>query len=159
MYPMATLQNKGLVWLRRDLRVHDHHALRMAIKHCKAVFVCFVFDTDILSALLERGLSHDRRIDFIWQSLVEIDTELRSHGGGLIVRHGRAIDLIPKLAQELGVDHVYCNKDYEPSAIERDLSVKKQLASQKIEFSSLKDQVIFEEREVLTQTVLCVYAL
>ena len=150
MYPMATLQNKGLVWLRRDLRVHDHHALRMAIKHCKAVFVCFIFDTDILSALLERGLSHDRRIDFIWQSLVEIDTELRSHGGGLIVRHGRAIDVIPKLAQELGVDHVYCNKDYEPAAIERDLVVKKQLGSHKIEFSSLKDQVIFEEREVLT---------
>ena len=70
---MATLEEKALVWLRRDLRVHDHHALRMAMQRSKAVFVCFVFDTDILSALLSRGLVADRRIDFIWQSLLEVD--------------------------------------------------------------------------------------
>jgi deoxyribodipyrimidine photo-lyase len=43
--------SKGLVWLRRDLRLHDHHALRMALKACKQVWVVFVFDTDILSHL------------------------------------------------------------------------------------------------------------
>ncbi len=148
---MAILEEeKALVWLRRDLRVHDHHALRMAMQHCKAVFVCFVFDTDILSALLSRGLVADRRIDFIWQSLLEVDAELRAHGGGLIVRHGRSTDIVPSLARELGVSHVYVNKDYEPAAIERDRTVAEALSKAKIGFSALKDQVIFEEREVLT---------
>ena len=86
---------RGLVWLRRDLRVHDHHALRMAVKSCQEVWVAFVFDTDILSHLLDRGLTKDRRIDFIWQSLQEIDAELRSRAGGLIVRHGKATEIIP----------------------------------------------------------------
>ena len=104
---MTTPTLKGLVWLRRDLRLHDHHALRMAVKTCQQVWVAFVFDTDILSYLLERGLKKDRRIDFIWQSLQEIDTELRSKGGGLIVRHGKATELIPQLAQQLGVQHVF----------------------------------------------------
>ncbi len=57
--------SKGLVWLRRDLRLHDHHALCIALKACKQVWVVLIFDTDILSDLLDRGLKNDRRIDFI----------------------------------------------------------------------------------------------
>ncbi len=142
--------SKGLVWLRRDLRVHDHHALRMAIQSYQQVWVAFVFDTDILTHLLERGLQKDRRIDFIWQSLQEIDSELRAKGGGLIVRHGQATQIIPELAVQLGVSAVFTNKDYEPAAIERDRIVSLALESKDIAFHSYKDQVIFEHKEVLT---------
>ena len=142
--------NSGLVWLRRDLRIHDHHALRTALKACQQVWVAFVFDTDILSQLLERGLQKDRRIDFIWQSLQEIDTELRAKGGGLIVRHGRAVEIIPQLAIELGAQAVYTNKDYEPAAIERDRLVSLALQENGIAFYGYKDHVIFENQEVLT---------
>jgi deoxyribodipyrimidine photo-lyase len=142
--------SKGLVWLRRDLRLHDHHAMRMALKACKQVWVVFVFDTDILSHLLDRGLKKDRRIDFIWQSLQEINTELQTKGGGLIVRHGKAVDIIPQLATELGVQAVYTNKDYEPAAIERDRLVSLALEAKDIAFHGYKDQVIFEHQQVLT---------
>jgi deoxyribodipyrimidine photo-lyase len=141
---------KGLIWLRRDLRLHDHHAMRMALKACQHVWVVFVFDTDILSYLLDRGLKKDRRIDFIWQSLQEIDTDLRTKGGGLIVRHGKATEIIPQLATELGVHAVFTNKDYEPAAIERDRLVSLALEDQEIAFHSYKDQVIFEHKEVPT---------
>ncbi len=147
---MTTSAHSALVWLRRDLRLHDHTALHTALKQYHQVFICFVFDTDILSALLERGLRADRRIDFIWQSLIEIDRELRTRGGALIVRHGCAREIIPQLAKELGVSQVYTHKDYEPAAIARDRSVADVLTKMKIGFSALKDQVIFEEREVLT---------
>ena len=146
----TTHGHNGLVWLRRDLRLHDHHALRMAIKTCQQVWVAFVFDTDILSHLLDRGLTKDRRIDFIWQSLQEIDTELRAKGGGLIVRHGKATEIIPQLAKDLGVQTVFTNKDYEPAAIERDRVVSLALEEQEIAFHSYKDHVIFEHQEVLT---------
>jgi len=142
--------SKGLVWLRRDLRLHDHHAIRMALQSCQQVWVAFVFDTDILSHLLERGLQKDRRIDFIWQSLQEIDTELRAKGSGLIVRHGKATELIPELAVQLGVQAVFTNKDYEPAAIERDRIVSLALESKDIAFHGMKDQVVFEHQEVLT---------
>ncbi len=141
---------KGLVWLRRDLRVHDHHALRMAIKSCSQVWVAFVFDTDILSHLLDRGLQKDRRVDFIWQALQEINRELRAKGGGLIVRFGQASQIIPQLAQELGVQAVLTNKDYEPAAIERDRLVALALEEHGIAFHGYKDHVIFEHQEVLT---------
>ncbi len=137
---------RGLVWLRRDLRVHDHHALRMAVKSCQEVWLAFVFDTDILSHLIDRGLTKDRRIDFIWQSLQEIDAELRTRGGGLIVRHGKATEIIPQLAKELKVQAVFANKDYEPAAIERDQMVSLALEKHEIAFHAYKDQVIFEHQ-------------
>ena len=110
--------DKALVWLRRDLRVDDHAALYHALRGARQVWCAFVFDRDILDPLLAAGRRQDRRVEFIRDSLVGVDAELRalaaSHGiegGGLIVRHGRAQELVPALAAELGVQH-YLGKPY-----------------------------------------------
>ncbi|MDE2268832.1 MAG: deoxyribodipyrimidine photo-lyase, partial [Betaproteobacteria bacterium] len=55
----------GLVWLRRDLRLHDNAALHAALRACDKVAMAFVFDRDILDPLLQRGLQADRRVEFI----------------------------------------------------------------------------------------------
>ena len=67
----------GLVWFRRDLRALDHAALYHALTQCQQVHCVFVFDTDI-SASLPRA---DRRVEFIRESLVELDTHLRELSG------------------------------------------------------------------------------
>ncbi|MFN4343252.1 MAG: cryptochrome/photolyase family protein [Azonexus sp.] len=139
---------KALVWFRRDLRDHDHAALGAALRQAGQVYCAFVFDTDILDALPSR---HDRRVHFIRESLVELDTALRARGGGLIVRHGRAAEVIPGLARTLGVARVYANRDYEPAAKARDAAVGESLRAQGIAFHTLKDQAIFDGDEVLTQ--------
>ena len=117
----------ALVWFRRDLRHTDHAALYYAVKHCQRVWCVFVFDTTILQPLLATWQARhpdeqmqDRRIEFILAALGELDDTLRAKGGGLIVLYGDPAGLIPKLADELGVDAVFTNHDYEPVAIERD---------------------------------------
>ena len=139
---------KSLVWFRRDLRDYDHAALYHALKNSEQVFCIFVFDTDILDQLQNKA---DRRVEFIWESLRELKAALQSHGGDLIVTHGKASDIIPQQAKSLGVNAVFGNRDYEPRAIERDANVAEQLAQASIEFHQFKDQVIFEQDEVLTQ--------
>jgi deoxyribodipyrimidine photo-lyase len=146
---------KGLVWLRRDLRLYDQAALHHALKECTQVWLAFVFDTEILSPLLlteldEDGLKHDRRVDFIWQGLKQIDDELRQQGAGLIVQVGKPTDCILQIAKELGVNTVYTNHDYEPLAIARDGLVQASLQHLEIGFESFKDQVVFEKKEILT---------
>jgi deoxyribodipyrimidine photo-lyase len=141
---------KSLVWFRRDLRVFDHAALHHALKNSNAVFCAFVFDTDILQPLLDAGMTADRRLEFIHDSVVELDLELRKLGGCLIVRHGAADEVIPALAAQLGVDAVYSNHDYEPQARERDARVAKALKASNCSWNSFKDQVIFERDEILT---------
>jgi deoxyribodipyrimidine photo-lyase len=139
-----------LVWFRRDLRVDDHAALHHALREGGPVWCVFVFDTEILDELLHEGWHADRRVEFIHAAIVELDAALRDLGGGLVVQHGRARDLVPALARELGVGAVVCNRDYEPAAQLRDGEVGAELARHGIDFEQFKDQVIFECDDVLT---------
>ncbi|MDO9217906.1 MAG: deoxyribodipyrimidine photo-lyase [Lacisediminimonas sp.] len=142
---------RSLVWFRRDLRDFDHAALHYAMQHSSAVFCVFVFDREILDPLLEKGLKADRRVEFIFDSVQELDAALRARGGGLMMLHGIATDEIPRLADALQVDAVLVNRDYEPAAVARDAAVAAALQAQGKRLQSFKDQVIFEQSEVLTQ--------
>ena len=144
--------DSGLVWFRRDLRVHDNAALSAALQSCASVHCVFVLDRAILDDLPRA----DRRVEFIRQSLVELDASLRKlagkTGAGLIVLHAVATDAIPALALALGADSVFAAHDYEPQAIARDQVVEAALGEKNIALVTVKDHVIFERREVLTQT-------
>lgn len=137
---------KNLCWIRRDLRLHDHAALSKALSDGETTLV-FIFDSNILDKLHDK---HDRRLTFIYQSLVEIEKELQKHGSSVIIRHGDPVEEIPRLAEELKVKNVYCNRDYEPYAKSRDSKIEKKLSSLGIQFFQFKDSVIFEKQEVLT---------
>lgn len=149
---MEPSYSTGLVWFRRDLRATDHAALYHALTECRQVHCAFVFDTEILDALPRK----DRRVEFIRESLVELDERLRALSGhatgGLIVLHAVASDAIPALARELGVQAVYTNHDDEPQALARDSQVRTRLASAGLAFHTSKDHTLFERDEVLTQT-------
>ena len=146
---MTGVARRGaLVWFRRDLRDYDQHALAQALAAGPPVYAAFVFDRDILDALPAPA---DRRVEFIWESVRELDAALRRRGGGLIVRHARAVEEMPRLADALGVAAVYANHDYEPAALDRDAAVAHALADRGIAFRTCKDQVVFERAEVMTQ--------
>jgi deoxyribodipyrimidine photo-lyase len=136
----------NLCWIRRDLRLHDHAALSKALDEGETAVV-FVFDPHILDKLKNK---HDRRVTFIYQSLEEMEKELQKKGSSIIIRYGNPEDEIPKLAEELKVKNVYCNRDYEPYAKERDLKVAKKLAQTGIGFDQFKDSVFFEKHEIQT---------
>ncbi len=143
----AVIYENSVVWFRRDLRSFDHAALYTALKQSRRVHCVFVFDGEILDLLPRRD---DRRVEFIWHSVRELQQDLARHGGGLLVLHERAREGIPALAQRLCADAVFTNHDYEPAAVARDEAVAAALASARIAFITCKDQVIFEKDEVLT---------
>ena len=144
---------RALLWLRRDLRVDDNAALYRALRDAGKVWCAFVFDRDILDGLPRA----DRRVEFIRDSLAGLDAELRalalSHGiegVSLIVRHGRAVEALPALAAQLGVQAVYASHDDDPQALARDVQVRGSLAGLGIALHTTKDHVIFEREELLT---------
>ncbi|HEX7650243.1 MAG TPA: deoxyribodipyrimidine photo-lyase [Noviherbaspirillum sp.] len=139
---------QSLVWFRRDLRCFDHAALYHALKESEQVYCAFIFDKTILDSLPR----HDRRVEFIRESVAELDAELRKLGGFLLVRHDDASRAIPQLARELGVEAVFVNRDYEPAAVTRDAIVAERLVKDGRLLFEFKDQVIFEKDEVLSQS-------
>lgn len=144
----------ALVWFRRDLRADDQAALYHALKAARRVYCAFIFDRDILDALPRE----DRRVEFIRDSLIGLDADLRalgqSHGVdgvSLLVRHGHAFQVLPQLAAALHVQAVYANHDDDPAALTRDAQVRGHLADLGIALHTSKDHVVFERSEVLTQ--------
>ncbi|WP_408095480.1 cryptochrome/photolyase family protein [Peredibacter sp. HCB2-198] len=137
-----------LCWIRRDLRLHDHAALSSALEKGETTLV-FIFDPLILNKLKD---TQDQRVTFIYQSLEEMEKEVHKKGSSIIIRYGDPVEEIPKLAQELKVSRVVCNRDYEPYAKDRDTKVGKKLAALNIAFEQFKDTVFYEKREVLTNT-------
>ena len=144
----------ALMWFRRDLRTVDNAALFHALKNHTAVYCAFVFDADILEALPRV----DRRVEFIRESLVDLDAQLQKLSSEsvrgrarLLVLHGKATDEIPRLAVELGATAVYANHDDEPDAIRRDALAAEALRAVGSKLQTFKDHVVFERQEVLTQ--------
>ncbi|AUS06407.1 cryptochrome/photolyase family protein [Pseudotamlana carrageenivorans] len=137
--------NITVFWFRRDLRLEDNTALHFALNSGNKVLPIFIFDEDIIEALPET----DPRITFIYNSLKEIDLLLKSFGSSLLVLKGKPLNVWKKLCAKYRIEKVYFNKDYEPYAIKRDHQVSALLKTQNITTHAYKDQVIFEEHEVL----------
>lgn len=112
---------QSLVWLRRDLRLTDHAALATALQAAQAVQLVFVFDSEILARFSNKN---DRRLVFLAETLCHMDATLKARGGRILVLHGKASEVIPRLAQTLKASAIFSAEDFEPATRARDAAVK-----------------------------------
>ena len=135
----------SIFWYRRDLRLEDNTGLFKALNENENILPIFIFDDSILDELPE----DDARVNFIYESLSKINKQLNNHNASLQILKGQIDDVWEKLVTTYDVQKVYLNKDYEPYAIKRDQKIKEFLNSKGIEMKTFKDQVIFEEDEIV----------
>jgi deoxyribodipyrimidine photo-lyase len=136
----------NLFWFRRDLRLEDNCGLYYALSSGKPVVPIFIFDKAILNELEDK---QDRRVSFIHYALSEMQKQLAALGSTLDVRYGSPQEVFAHLSTAYTIDTVFTNHDYEPYARKRDELIQQQLATQGISFRTFKDQVIFEQSEVV----------
>ena len=136
----------SVCWLRRDLRLHDNAALFHALKSGFPVLPVFIFDEAILNQLDDKA---DKRVDLIYQMLENIQQKLQATEGSIRIFHGTVKQAFETLTSEYDLQKVFCNRDYEPYALQRDAEIRAFLNAKNIEFHSYKDQVVFEWNEVL----------
>lgn len=135
-----------ICWFRRDLRLQDQTALYHALRSEHPVLPLFIFDEHILAKLPS---SHDRRLQFIYDALEEMQQTLEKEGSSMEVYYGKPLEVFAKLVKKYAVQAVYTNHDYEPYALERDAAVEELLKKKGIKLNTFKDQVIAEKNEVL----------
>ena len=135
----------SIFWYRRDLRLEDNTGLFKALNENENILPIFIFDDSILDELPE----DDARVNFIYESLSKINKQLNNHHASLQILKGQIDDVWEKLVTTYDIQKVYLNKDYEPYAIKRDQKIKEFLNSKGIEMKTFKDQVIFEEDEIV----------
>ena len=123
-----------ILWLRRDLRLHDHPALVAAVDAARAgggaLLPIFIWEPGLYSGARSSG----NRTWFVRESLAELRSELQSRGSTLLELRGPALVALPRLVEELraggrrAVD-VFATRDHTPYARGRDQSVAEAIAA------------------------------
>ena len=134
-----------IFWFRRDLRLEDNVGFFKVLNGNYPVLPLFIFDTNILQRLPK----NDARVNFIHDTLQQMKVELQSLGSDLGIYHGHPKDVFERVCRDFDVQHIVCNRDYEPYALKRDAEILKFLEGKAIGFHTFKDQVLFEMDEVV----------
>ena len=116
---MAAGAKKGrttIMWFRNDLRLADNAALLAACADGARVLPVFVFDGELGGAWAQGGASRW----WLHGSLEALGASLKKAGAKLVLRRGKAAEIIPALAAEVGADAVHCGRAHEPAARETD---------------------------------------
>lgn len=113
----------NIMWLRRDLQIHDNASINKAVAAGDDFQPIFIFDTEILTRFSNKK---DRRLSFLANALFELNKEFSQHGGGVLILHGKAAEIVPKLAKEFS-GKVFAGEDYEAGTRKRDEEVGKQV--------------------------------
>ena len=136
----------AVFWFRRDLRTHDNAGLYAALNSGLPVLPVFIFDKEILGKLEDKK---DARVQFIHAQLELLNKQFKSHGSGLLVLHDTPQEAWNQLLTRFRVKAVFTNRDYEPYARSRDEAVRQKVEQHGAAFHTFKDQVIFEQQEVV----------
>jgi deoxyribodipyrimidine photo-lyase len=102
----------ALVWFTRDLRVHDHPALRIALDRAERVVCVFCLDDRLLTGRNASG----PRTQFMLECLADLDERL---DGTLVLRRGSPERELPALAREVKAQEVHFSADSGPFARRR----------------------------------------
>lgn len=141
-----TSQPVTVFWFRHDLRLQDNTGLFRALESGNPVLPVFIFDSHILDSLSDKA---DARVQFIHQTLHSLEKRLNQHNSSLLVYHGEPLKSWKSLVNRFSIKRVYANSDYEPYAAKRDEQIGDFLKRNDINFTLVKDSVIFEKNEIL----------
>lgn len=130
-----------IVWFRQDLRLADNPALRDAAQTGAPILPLFVLDDETPGAWKWGGASRW----WLHHSLASLNKSLK---GNLVLRRGEAAKTVMALAKECGAGAVFWNRCYESFAVERDKTLKAELAHAGIAAHSFNGSLLHEPWEI-----------
>lgn len=116
---MPTHLPPKVLWLRRDLRLHDLPPLMQASANDAEVLACFVLDPRL------EATAGPRRLQFLGDSLRAVNEAL---DGRLLVVRGRPEKAVPQICAAIGATEVHISGDSSPFGTRRDRAVASELA-------------------------------
>ena len=126
-----------ILWFRRDLRLSDHLALYTAAKSGRPIIPVWIHDECVETL----GGAPKWRMGLSVEAFSDAVKGLKSK---LILRRGKAVDVIKQLVAETGATTIYWSRAYDPQALERDVAVKKTLRDLGLEAESFTGHLLFE---------------
>ena len=130
----------GVVWLKRDLRLRDHQALANALKNHKQVLLLYIAE----NSLMEEPHFSMRHLDFIKQSLVDLNKQLEVFSTRILALEGEVIPLLEQLNYHFKIEALYSHFETGIGlTFTRDLEVKKWCEKKTLPWNEFRQQGVF----------------
>lgn len=135
----------SIMIFRRDLRLEDNTALIQALEDSKKVIPIFILDKRQLENNPYRS---EPIVEFMFESLKDLDSQLKEKSNKLYLFYGESEEIIKKLLKDTKAQAVYFNRDYTPFSIKRDEKIKKMCEQQNAELNIFADALLHEPEEI-----------
>lgn len=131
---------KTILWCRQDLRLFDNPALNYAARSGE-VLIVFIYPEDLGGA------------SYWWlhHSLQAFSDSLNERGVELVLRTGKAAQILTDLATQYEVDKVVWNRVYSTQGVEQGSEVKQALDKAKISHQSFNGQLLTEPTQIFNK--------
>ncbi|ERG97810.1 MAG: deoxyribodipyrimidine photolyase, partial [Haloquadratum sp. J07HQX50] len=135
-------------WHREDLRATDNRGLMQAAQDAaeadEHLLPVFIFDS------LTTDHDGNPRMQYLLDSLAELQQWYRNHGGDIYVTVGNAVDTFEQLLATYDINGVYWNRLYNKEARARDEQVKETIKAAQVDVETVRDELFFEPGDITT---------
>ncbi|XP_042494709.1 (6-4)DNA photolyase isoform X2 [Macadamia integrifolia] len=149
-----SMASNSLVWFRKGLRIHDNPALDHARRDSNHVYPVFILDPHYLEpdpTAFSLGSSRSglNRIQFLLESLNDLDSSLRKLGSRLLLFRGDPIEVLIRLLKEWRIKKLCFEFDTEPYYQSLDNQVKDYASEAGIEVFSPVSHTLFNPADII----------
>ncbi len=112
-------KQKGLVWFRNDLRVHDNESLSNAIKENDSIIAIYCFDPrHFENTRFGFKKTEKFRTKFLIESVTALKQNLGKLNIPLLVYHQKPEDIIPEIIAQNEISSVYFQEEWTSEEME-----------------------------------------
>lgn len=137
-----------ILWFRDDLRLADQPAVHTAAETGQPVLPLYVLDDETPGRWRIGGASRW----WLHHSLASLDRSLAELGPRLILRRGRAADIIPALVRETGAREVFTGCTAGPAARRSDHEIARALEGQGARLHHMRTTTLFPLGSIRTKS-------
>jgi len=139
------LQSSAIVWFRDDLRLADHPALTAGAR-ATTLTCLYILDEDPAA----RALGSASRW-WLANALRALDADLRALGQRLVLRRGKARDVVGSVAREVQATQVYWNRRYDAAGMATDDAIVAALKALGVRGGSFPGNCLIEPGRLVTK--------
>jgi deoxyribodipyrimidine photo-lyase len=138
-----------IVWFKTDLRLHDNETLIKAIAQSDEIIPVYCFD-DAEFGTTEFGFQKTGsfRAQFLLESLIDLDKNLRVIGSGLLIIKGKPEVEIPKIVQHYNATKVFSKKEVSYEEKQTEIKVREELFKLKCELKTFSTSTLYHAEDL-----------
>ncbi|KIL50103.1 deoxyribodipyrimidine photo-lyase [Jeotgalibacillus alimentarius] len=129
----------AIVWIRKDLRLHDNPGLYHTAETGKVLPV-YIFDEDDKIGSAQKWFLH--------HALESFQKRLKSAGSELLILSGKPSEILPDIVEKYEADSIHWNRQYEPAVFNRDREIGESLHKNGISVNTYEGRLLLPPWDV-----------